>query len=197
MKLSGVRPEIAQKYFEILDVSIKLSSNTYKCSKILDLGVKRIRLISYSSEFEAHINKQLNYILRDDDGNYDDTLVIWKYDPENTPGMRDFEQSFKYKEPYIWIDNYNNLIFGYNDKTNTYYYGVKDLEPEEFIKQGHIFVKTIINILKEENTSLAEREVRFARCVSEDANLVSSESGKDKKNIPPHPNPLPASGARE
>lgn len=154
MKLSNLQPEIMQKYFEILDIAAKVSGGTYRWSGILNLGVKRIRLVSYSKEFEPHIFKQLEYVLTEDDGNYDDTLVMWKYNPEFSLGMKEFERIYDNSEPYIWLDENNNLMFGYNDKTNTYYYGVADLDPEEFIKQGHIFIQFLFGMLKTENTAV-------------------------------------------
>ena len=154
MKLSDLQPDIRQKYFEILDISAKASGGAYRWSKILDLGVKRIRLVSYSKEFEPHIYKQLDYVLTEDDGNWDETLVMWKYNSEFSLGMQDFERVYDHKDSYIWFDRNNGLIFGYNDKTNTHYYGVENLEPEEFIKQGHIFIQFLFDMLKAENTAV-------------------------------------------
>ena len=154
MKLSNLSLEIRQKYFEILDICAKSSGGTYRWSKILDLGVKRIRLVSYSKEFEPHIYKQLEYVLTDDDGNYDETLVMWKYDTEFSLGMQEFERTYDHKDSYIWFDKNNNLMYGYNEETNIYYYGVADLDPEEFIKQGHIFIQFLFDMLKTENTAV-------------------------------------------
>ena len=38
--------------------------------------------------------------------------------------------------------------------SDIYLYGVKNLDPEEFVKEGHIFVKIFNKILKTKNTSL-------------------------------------------
>ena len=160
MKLSSLQEDIIQKHFEILEISAKLNENGYfKWSGIINLGVKRVRLVCYSKEFIPHIQKQLGFVLEEDNEIYDDTLIVWKYNPEFSLGMLEFEHTYDNTEPYIWIDKNNNLIYGYNNKTNTYYYGVKNLEPEEFIIQGHIFVQIFINILKTPSTSLVHGAV--------------------------------------
>ena len=44
-------------------------------------------------------------------------------------------------------------------ETNNYYYGIKDLAPEEFIKEGHVFVQFINNIIKTPTSNLAHGAV--------------------------------------
>ncbi len=56
----------------------------------------------------------------------------------------------------IW---HNNIVNAYDKTTNTYYYGVNNLEPEEFIKEGHIFVQIFNNILKTETSNLVHGAV--------------------------------------
>lgn len=160
MKLSTLQPEIIQKYFEILDISAKVSdSNAFKRVIYINLGCTKIRVIVYCEDFIQHIQKQLEYVLEENSSDYDTTLVVWKYNSEFSLGMSEFERSYTHKEPYIWIDSNNKLLHAYNDKTNTYYYGVENLEPEEFIKQGHIFVQYIAEMVKSENTSLVHGAV--------------------------------------
>ncbi|MBU6339207.1 MAG: hypothetical protein KGQ36_04450 [Rickettsiales bacterium] len=53
----------------------------------------------------------------------------------------------------------NGIINAYDGENNIYYYGVKDLHPEEFIKQGHIFVQIFNKIIKSPNSNLAHGAV--------------------------------------
>ena len=96
----------------------------------LDLGVCKVRLLCYSELFIPHIEKQLGYTAREYIDKYDTTIVLWN-------------------EPSI-----NSTVSSYDSDTKTYFYGVKNLEPEEFIKEGHLLVKILYQILKTENTNL-------------------------------------------
>lgn len=59
----------------------------------------------------------------------------------------------------IRIDAKNGIINAYDPKNNIYYYGVRDLSPEEFIKQGHIFVQIFNRIIKTPNSALVHGAV--------------------------------------
>lgn len=99
----------------------------------IDLYVKKVRLLIYSDEFMEHINNQIPYIISNDFfDNYDSTIVLWK---EKDPSAPD-------------------IIREYDKQTETYYYGVKNLEYEEFIKQGHFLVHTFAEILNTKKSSL-------------------------------------------
>ena len=49
---------------------------------------------------------------------------------------------------------YDTTMRFYVPETETYYYGVKNLEAEEFAKEGHAFVQILFKILKTQNTNL-------------------------------------------
>lgn len=99
----------------------------------LDLYVKRVRLIVYSDEFIQHIESQIPYIIsRDNSDRYDATVVLWKERYHIAP----------------------EVIQRYDSQTETYYYGVKNPEYEEFIKQGHFLVQTFFKILNTDHSSL-------------------------------------------
>ncbi|MDO5449144.1 MAG: hypothetical protein Q4F70_06015 [Clostridia bacterium] len=99
----------------------------------LDLQVKRVRLLVYSDEFNQHIENQIPYIISGDSADrYDATIVLWK---EKDPAAPD-------------------IIREYDKENETYYYGVKSLKYEEFIKQGHFLVQTFYQILNTEYSSL-------------------------------------------
>jgi hypothetical protein len=58
------------------------------------------------------------------------------------------DEAYSKHQPLLNIDPLGGIIQGFNPETNTYYYAAQNLEPEEFIKQGHIFVQTFNKILK-------------------------------------------------
>lgn len=104
----------------------------------LDLYIKRVRLLVYSDEFEQHIHSQIPYIVsKDNTDEFDATVELWK---ETDPAAPD-------------------IISEYDEETDTYYYGVKNLEYEEFIKQGHFLVQIFYRILKTERSSLVHGAV--------------------------------------
>lgn len=70
-----------------------------------------------------------------------------------------FEKSFSKTKPAIDFQISRGFIIGNNIKSHIYYYGVSNLEPEEFIKEGHIFVQFFNNILKTETSNLVHGAV--------------------------------------
>ena len=96
----------------------------------IDLGVKIVRLMCYSEQFIPHIKKQLTYVLTKNISEYDSTIVLWQE------------------------DGISGTLISYDAVNDRYYYGVKNLEPEEFIKWGHIFVQILYKILDTDTTSL-------------------------------------------
>ena len=148
----------------------------------LDLGVKIIRLLCYSDEFIPHIQKQLAYTLKEKSKRYDTTIILWKennikqlyksivpeFSPRNNFKRRInmlmskktfddlwiYDDKYSINKPILSINLYHGIVNSYNKENETYFYGVENLEPEEFIKKGHIFVQILNNILKTENTNL-------------------------------------------
>lgn len=70
-----------------------------------------------------------------------------------------FEESFSKTKPVIDIQTNRGFFIANNKEEHTYYYGVNNLEPEEFIKEGHIFVQFFNNILKTETSQLVHGAV--------------------------------------
>lgn len=122
---------------EELKEYIKLNYGTPKIV-YLDMQVKRVRLLVYSEEFIPYIEYQIPYIISNDvSERYDATVVLWKEQDDAAP----------------------DIIQEYDAETNTYYYGVKNLEYEEFIKQGHFLVHTFYKILNTGSSSLVHGAV--------------------------------------
>lgn len=173
------------RYFE--GVNKYLNNKAVYCTKYIDLGCKTVRLICLSEKFVPHIKKQLTYSLKDETSKYDATLVVWEEDDfENLPQKisSDFtprenlrlriellaskqkvfhlsviDEDYSKHNPVIDIDPFRGFFNAFDKNTNTYYYGVRNLEPEEFIKEGHIFVQMFNKIVKTENSNLVHGAV--------------------------------------
>ena len=158
-----------------------------KWVKYLDLGYKVIRLISYSQEFLPLVEKQLTYVLKDSVKKYDATIILWEekdvlalgkklspkfdskvnmrlrieciYSKQDKYDIQVIDKRFSKVKPIIEIQATRGFFIANNKEENTYYYGVKNLEPEEFIKEGHIFVQFLNNILKTEHSNLVHGAV--------------------------------------
>jgi hypothetical protein len=160
-------------------VSSAESNQQTKWVKYAKLGSKTIRLISYSNEFIKHIEKQLTYILQDSAESFDSTIVLWnetkpealaeKFLENINPHRIRLEKLLTKKEildieiidenysityPIIRIESNKGLVNTFDEKSNTYYYGVKDLTPEEFIKEGHVLVQIFNKITKTPTSAL-------------------------------------------
>ncbi|GHV86526.1 hypothetical protein AGMMS50230_21340 [Spirochaetia bacterium] len=70
-----------------------------------------------------------------------------------------FDKNYSRHHGLVILDSNGQIANAYNPVTNTYYYGVGSLEPEEFIKQGHIFVQFFNKILRTPDTNLAHGAV--------------------------------------
>lgn len=155
--------------------------------KFLDLGTHKIRLLIYSKDFVGHIEKQMTYVMRDNLNSYDATLVLWneksikslpqkisnKFDLKNNLKLRietlvrkrepRFAKVFDEREskifPIIWANFDKKTLEAIDKENNTYYYGVEDLSPEEFIKEGHLFVQFVNKIVKSKTTNIVHGAV--------------------------------------
>lgn len=133
------------------------TKSSHKTILYLNLGVKNIRLICYSEQFISHIKKQLAYVVCDNVSDYDATIVLWQEnDVENLYENKDLHMQVEAAgaKGITYIVTNENTIILYAPDSETYFYGVKNLDPEEFAKEGHIFVQILNKILKTENTNL-------------------------------------------
>jgi len=182
MRIDNPPKEKLREYNNNLLNYIKANSSFVQAFYI-DLGVKIVRLICYSPDFIPHIKKQLTYTIKTSAPKYDVTVILWKIKnikqmykyiaPEFGPAKNlklrieiltynknyfddlwIFDKKYSYNKPLLNIDINQGIINSYDKENETYYYGVENLEPEEFIKQGHILVQILNNILKTQNTNL-------------------------------------------
>jgi hypothetical protein len=187
LRVDKPSPEQLARCFSTLDARARQAGKPVFV-KYLDLGTHVVRLINHSASFTPHVEKQLTWSLKDDAPRYDATLVVWQdrdiseiacsllghHDTAeyrklrvkklagvkvNIPDMTFFDEDILRHQPLIGVDKKNSLISAWEPKSNTYYYAVENLEPEEFIKRGHIFVQTFFHILKSQTSSLAHGAV--------------------------------------
>lgn len=69
------------------------------------------------------------------------------------------DDAYSKHNPVIRINCVIGVISAFDLENNIYYYGVKDLRPEEFIKHGHIFVQIFNKIVKTSNSALVHGAV--------------------------------------
>ncbi|GHU08035.1 hypothetical protein FACS1894151_03270 [Spirochaetia bacterium] len=65
-----------------------------------------------------------------------------------------FDSGYSRFHALVSVDTRARIISAHNPANNTYYYGVENLDPEEFIKQGHIFIQFFNKILKSPSSAL-------------------------------------------
>ena len=181
MRIELNNREKSLEYFSKIREYIK--QNELFCTKYIDLGVKVIRVLCYTQEVVPIMEKQLTYTLRDNADKYDATIVVWKekdveslaislgdtFDPKKNlklrlgmiynqkryPSFEIVDTSYSLSSPIMFIDTHNNVIEIYDYENQTAYYGVKNFEPEEFIKLGHIFIQQLNSLIKSSTSNIA------------------------------------------
>lgn len=174
-----VAPNKLYECFEGLDSYLCIQHPRFV--KYLDLGCTTVRLLGFSDEFLGHIQKQLTFVVRDSAEKFDATIVLFKDDfqtivknihfdfnpAKNLPlrikllTAKDkigdvylFSETYSKIKPVFSVETGRGFLNAFNAVTNTYYYGVRNLDPEEFIKEGHLFVQILNKILKSNTTNL-------------------------------------------
>ena len=155
MKIDVLKNEKLKMNNEVLLEYIK-SKSSFEKTLYIDLGVKIVRLICYNEQFIPHIEKQLTYTMREKSSGYDATIILWV--------QEDIDKISEIKGLFVSSENndgkYADFVISdttintYSPQTETYFYGVNNLDPEEFAKEGHIFVQMFCPILKTETTTL-------------------------------------------
>lgn len=84
---------------------------------------------------------------------------VQENDEDEIFNVQIFDNDFSKIKPAIDCQSSRGFFIAHNKEKHTYYYGVNNLEPEEFIKEGHIFVQFFNNILKTETSNLAHGAV--------------------------------------
>lgn len=186
MRVDNLNKDTYKEYIEKLENHIK-NNGALQWVKYLDLGTKVVRLVNYSPEFTPHIERQLTYIIRDNAEKFDATIVLWKeddtksltvkidekFDPKKNlrarvemlvsrqefVSLQIFDDAYSKCKTVFDINPLAGFVNAIDTETNTYYYGVENLEPEEFIKEGHVLVQIFNKILKTPDTNLVHGAV--------------------------------------
>lgn len=171
----------------ICELNNYLNTKKRIATKFVELGCKTIRIICFSEKFIPLMEKQLSYTLKNNSTKYDATIVLWEEDDfQSLPAKisEDFtprknlrlriemlaskqkafqigiiSDEYSKHNPIFDINPFTGFVNAYDMDTNIYYYGVRNLEPEEFIKEGHIFVQMFNKIVKTENSNLVHGAV--------------------------------------
>lgn len=152
MKLFKASPQYFHQKFSDIHACLQQSSSV--SARYVDLGVKTLRILCCSNEFLPLMERQLTFSLRAEAPSYDATMVIWK-NPDIASEYPEPVQGFDLDLHQVLSINENAGVFrGYDEVDNTFYYSVSDLSPEEFIKQGHMFVRVFYDLLKTDDSNL-------------------------------------------
>lgn len=118
---------------------------------LIDMNTKyRMRV-----EKLVHKVQELKYFETFDTTRPDNKLIIRiNADKGLTTHFAMMDDAYSQHNPLIRICGVSGIINAYDKENNIYYYGVKDLNPEEFIKQGHIFVQMFNKIIKTPHSAL-------------------------------------------
>jgi len=177
MKLVANHQKV-NSYLQKIDYYIK-KNHDVTWEKYVSLGSKTVKLVCYSKDFIPLIEKQLSYALKDYSYICDAVVIMWnekeigsfaKKIADNHAITRIrldqlrfstkdvhleiMEDSYSKHNSIININSVSGIINAFDQDNNIHYYGVQDLHPEEFIKQGHIFVQIFNKIIKSQNANL-------------------------------------------
>ena len=127
-------------------------------TKYLDLGIKVVRLQIAYKEFLPQLELYFSCSLKDNVDRYDETIYVWKDDIQSYIS----EQYNKSKwisvshqnQLYIRIDLENKIINAENQEEKKYYFIAEDFSYDVLSKQGHLFVKSISQIVRTSDSAL-------------------------------------------
>lgn len=88
-----------------------------------------------------------------------DLTIRTNFSKENIDYFEMIDAKYSKHNPLIRACAKAGIINAFDQENNIYYYGVKDLHPEEFIKQGHIFVQIFNKIIKSPSANLVHGAV--------------------------------------
>lgn len=188
MRFDGVPASVRKQAYGVL-MQRAQQAGPEPVIKYLDCGTRMVRLVCHSGAFLRHVERQMTCALRDHAEAYDATLVIWQerdvaeaafaltsaidrnyyneqrlarlvHKPvETMDQFLVFDESFLRHWPLFNVQHHDHSLSAYDPETSTYYYAVEELEPEEIIKRGHIFVQLLFRICNVPGSSLVHGAV--------------------------------------
>lgn len=151
------------------------SSYPLVATRFVRLGSRMLRVLVHDAEFVPQIDRQLAWALKPEQEHWDSTLVVWK-EPAIARLEMDFvgrdialkarmriealclkcgvvdlevmDDDFSHWNPALFFHPGRGFVEGVDQSTGTYYYGVRDPEPEALIREGHIFVQFVNQVVK-------------------------------------------------
>lgn len=168
----------------IQKIKARVSTKEVVAVKYIALADQIVRVLCYTPEIVPHMEKQLPYVMIDSADKYDSTIVVWKepdvngmmakldprWDPKvnmrlrlemvyhrwtNAPSVALIDPEFSKTTPVVMLNTSLGFVKAFDVKERVYYYGVPDFSPEEFIKEGHVFVQQINRLIQNETTNIA------------------------------------------
>ena len=187
MRFDGVSRSVRQQAYAVLEERARRCAPE-PIVRFIDCGTRMVRLICHSEAFLRHVERQMTCSLREEAAAFDATLVIWqersvaetafaltrvldapRYRQERlarltgTPAPAEPHQIFDESLLRHWwlldVEPGDRSLSAFDPESNTYYYAVEDLAPEEIIRRGHIFVQTLFRICNVPGSSLAHGAV--------------------------------------
>lgn len=123
--------------------------------KFIDDRVKmRVR-----EEQAAAKNDDVSFVTVDKSVGEFELLTRINFSKENAQHFEVMDHAYSKHNPIIRVNIESGIIHAFDQENNIHYYGVKDLQPEEFIKQGHIFVQIFNKIIKTPDSHLVHGAV--------------------------------------
>lgn len=172
------------KYYEFLDNRFQeQAKNIPVVTKYLDLGIKVIKLQIACETFVDRIEQFFSYSLRDNVDNYDQAVYIWK------DNVQDFlNEEYKSKlvtiayqgKRFIRIDSANKTINAENSEEKKCYFVTEDISYNALLKQGHLLVKLISQIVRTENSALVHSA---AVGIDNKGVLICAKGGSGKSTL--------------
>ena len=155
--------------------------------KYLDFAVKVVRVLCYTPEIILFLKQHLSFVLRDNADHFDETIVFWKeediqgliyklddrFNPKINLHLRVealifgsqysdidiMDKAFSEHIPLMKFSPAEHFAEAYDTDNHCCYYAVDNLEPEEFIKRGHLFVQQLNVLLKSDTVNLTHGAV--------------------------------------
>lgn len=187
MRFDGVPATVRKQAYALLEQRAR-KAGAAPVTKFLDCGTRMVRLICHSAAFLRHVERQMTCALRDEAPGYDVTLVIWqersvadaafaltsvfdapRYRQERLARLTGktvaqeayqiFDDDLLRHWPLLDVQPADGSLSVYDPENATYYYAVENLEPEEIIKRGHIFVPLLFRICNVPGSSLVHGAV--------------------------------------
>lgn len=186
MRFDGVPAGVRQQAYAVLEERANRCAPE-PIIRFLDCGTRMVRLVCHSAAFLRHVERQMTCSLREEAPSFDATLVIWRErsvadaalavvrvldgvlyrrlrigrltGEAASEAVQCFDEGRVRHWPLLDVQPGDGSLSAFDPEGNTYYYAVENLEPEEFIKRGHIFVQLLFRICNVPGSSLAHGAV--------------------------------------